>query len=218
MLTVQGEWYRRSSLRLLCLGAHCDDIEIGCGGTLLKLLGTGLELTVTWVVLSSDAERAREAVQSAELMLGGVRKKDVRVTSFRDGFLAFEGAKVKEYFEELREAASPELILTHYRNDLHQDHRLVSELTWQTFRDQLVLEYEIPKYDGDLGSPNVFVHLDEVLVRRKIDHVRTLFKSQRERRWFSDDLFLSLPRLRGLESNAPSGYAEGFYGRKLVLA
>lgn len=218
MLTLQGEWRERRSLQLLCVGAHCDDIEIGCGGTVLTLVGAGLDLTVTWVVLSSGAERAREAVRSAELMLAGATKKDVRVSAFRDGFLGFDGAKVKEYFEELHGMVSPELVLTHYRNDLHQDHRFVSDLTWQTFRDQLILEYEIPKFDGDLGSPNVFVHLDEALVRRKTDHIRTVFKSQHGRRWFSDDLFLALPRLRGLESNAPGGYAEGFYARKLVLA
>ncbi|MGH7402859.1 MAG: PIG-L deacetylase family protein, partial [Candidatus Rokuibacteriota bacterium] len=154
---------------------------------------------------------------SAEAILAGVKTRNVQVKAFRDGFLPYQGAEVKEAFEALKQTVAPDLIFTHYRADLHQDHRLVSELTWNTFRDHLILEYEIPKFDGDLGSPNVFVHLDQALCRRKIDNLVRSFPSQADRRWFSEDTFRAILRLRGMESNAPDGYAEGFYSRKLIL-
>jgi LmbE family N-acetylglucosaminyl deacetylase len=139
------------------------------------------------------------------------------VQDFRDGFLPYNGGDVKQFFEDLKPVITPDLIFTHYGKDLHQDHRLASELTWNTFRDHFILEYEVPKYDGDLGSPNVFVHLDEALVQRKIENLLTFFQTQRDRRWFTEDLFMSILRLRGMESNSPDRYAEGFYGRKVVL-
>ena len=204
-------------LRLLCLGAHCDDIEIGCGGTILKWANARREMEVCWVVFSSDERRKREALTSAEMFLANVSKRRVVVYEMRDGFLPYAGGEVKERFEQLKLEFSPDLILTHYRQDLHQDHRLVAELTWNTFRNHLILEYEIPKYDGDLGSPNVFVPLEELVCRRKIDAIIGVFQSQSEKQWCSRELFSSILRLRGLEANASSGYAEAFYCRKAVL-
>jgi LmbE family N-acetylglucosaminyl deacetylase len=204
-------------LRLLCLGAHCDDIEIGCGGTILKLTTAERKIEVQWVVFSSDDRRKQEALTSAQAFLCGVSAKKIAIHELRDGFFPYVGAELKELFEQLKAEVSPDVILTHYRNDLHQDHRLVSELTWNTFRNHLVLEYEIPKYDGDFGSPNVFVPLDESTCRRKIDAILDVFQSQRDKHWFSSDLFSAILRLRGMEANACSGYAEGFYCRKAVL-
>lgn len=203
-------------LRVLCLGAHCDDIEIGCGGTVLQL-ARGHEVEIQWVVFSSDDRRRREALQSAAAFLGNAKSHNVVIHAFRDGFFPYIGAAIKESFEQLKNDVSPDLILTHCGRDLHQDHRLISELTWNTFRDQLILEYEIPKYDGDLGAPNFFVSLDESVCRLKIDHILESFPSQREKRWFSREVFSSILRLRGMEANAQSGYAEGFYCRKANL-
>jgi LmbE family N-acetylglucosaminyl deacetylase len=206
----------RERLSVLALGAHSDDIEIGCGGTILRLAGQVAELEVTWVVLSAEDGRGDEARAGAEVFLEGVARKTVDVQSFRDGFFPY-GPEVKEYFEGLKERVSPDLVLTHHGSDLHQDHRLVAELTWNTFRDHLILEYEIPKYDGDLGSPNVFVHLDEETCRRKVEALLACFPSQGEKPWFGGDVFRALLRLRGMESRSPSSLAEAFYGRKLVL-
>src|SRR5215468_7656399 len=202
---------------VLCLGAHCDDLEIGCGGTVLKLATGRNPPAFTWVVFSSDATREAEALQSARVMLPKSSSSRIIIKKFRDGFLPYEGSVVKETFEELKETVSPDLILTHYRGDLHQDHRLISELTWNTFRDHLILEYEIPKYDGDLGVPNVFVPLSERVYRDKVSNLMTYFESQRDKAWFKEDTFLSILRLRGIECNSASGYAEGFYSRKIVL-
>ena len=204
-------------LRLLCLGAHCDDIEIGCGGTILKLATAERKIEVQWVVFSSDDRRKQEALTSAQAFLCGVSAKKIAIHELRDGFFPYVGAELKELFEQLKAEVSPDVILTHYRNDLHQDHRLVSELTWNTFRNHLVLEYEIPKYDGDFGSPNFFVLLDESICRRKIDTILDVFQSQNGKRWSSRDLFAAVLRLRGMEANASSGYAEGFYCRKANL-
>jgi LmbE family N-acetylglucosaminyl deacetylase len=207
-----------SPRHLLCVGAHCDDLEIGCGGTVLKLLDGANPPAVTWLVLTSDSRREAEALRSAEALLGRAPRARIAIHKFRDGFLPYEGSAVKEAFEELKsEISAPDLVLTHQRHDLHQDHRLVSELTWNTFRDHLILEYEIPKYDGDLGTPNVFVPLEESLCRRKIDAIVAGFPSQTGKRWFSEETFRALLRLRGMECNAPSTYAEAFYGRKLTL-
>jgi LmbE family N-acetylglucosaminyl deacetylase len=208
---------KRESLRLLCLGAHCDDIEIGCGGTILKLAATGRRLEVHWVVFSSDEKRKQEALKSVEAFLCDVTTKKVTILGLRDGFFPYIGADLKELFEQLKAESSPDLILTHYRHDLHQDHRLVSELTWNTFRNHLILEYEIPKYDGDFGAPNLFVPLDESICRRKIDAILDAYQSQSGKHWFSRDLFSAILRLRGMEANACSGYAEGFYCPKAVL-
>jgi LmbE family N-acetylglucosaminyl deacetylase len=201
---------------VLCLGAHCDDLEIGCGGIVLKLMEDPEPPTFTWVVFTSDATREGEALRSAEAFLHRAPGSRIIIKKFRDGFLPYEGSLVKEAFEEFKGVVSPDLILTHYRDDLHQDHRLISELTWNTFRDHLILEYEIPKWDGDLGAPNVFVPLEESLCRRKIETILTNFPSQAGKRWFSEELFRSVLRVRGMECNAPSDYAEAFYCRKLV--
>ncbi len=154
---------------VLCLGAHCDDLEIGCGGTVLKLAEGENHPAFTWVVFSSNSTREGEALRSAEKLLSRARSSRILIKKVRDGYFPYEGGAIKETFEELKGLVSPDLILTHYRHDLHQDHRMVSELTWNTFRDHLILEYEVPKYDGDLGVPNIFVPLDESLWRRKID-------------------------------------------------
>lgn len=207
----------RSRLRLLCLGAHCDDVEIGCGGTLLTLLATPGEVEVHWVVLSSTGPRREEAWRSANEFLQGAAARTIEIKEFRDGFFPFVGYEIKEFFEELKQRFVPDVIFTHYRDDRHQDHRLVSDLTWNTFRNHLILEYEVPKYDGDLGSPNVFVPLDGAAGRRKAELIMTVFETQRNRPWFTEETFLSLLRLRGIEAGSPTGYAEAFYCRKAAL-
>ena len=201
--------------KILCLGAHSDDIEIGCGGTILKLIEDIPEAEVRWIVLGAAGQRLNEAVESAELFLANARKKEVVVKGFKDGFFPYIGAEIKQFFEALKHEYAPDLILTHYRSDLHQDHRVVSELTWNTFRNHLILEYEIVKYDGDFGAPNFFVPLNDALCRRKISNIQQCFGSQRDKHWFTEDTFLAILRLRGLECNAPEKYAEAFYCRKV---
>ena len=203
-------------LEVLCLGAHCDDIEIGCGGTLLALLERSPKPSLQWVVFCSNPERRLECEKSAELFLGAQQKP--RVLDFRDGFLPYQGGAVKEKFEELKREYKPDLILTHYRNDRHQDHRLICELTWNTWRNHMIWEYEIPKYDGDLGSPNLFVPLGAEHVRKKLEYVLECYGSQQSRQWFDAETLSGLMRLRGVEANAPSRYAEAFYTPKLVVA
>lgn len=203
--------------QILCLGAHSDDIEIGCGGTLLKLAAHASNVIIRWVVFSANDERRQEAHDSATAFLANVANSTIVLHSFRDGFLPYAGIELKECFEQLKHDFSPNLIFTHYRDDLHQDHRTISELTWNTFRNHFILEYEIPKYDGDFGSPNVFISLDESICQRKIQYIYEYFKTQREKHWFSHELFSAVLRLRGMEANATSGYAEAFYGRKLLL-
>jgi LmbE family N-acetylglucosaminyl deacetylase len=203
--------------RLLVIGAHSDDIEIGCGGTLVRLLHDYADLEVGWVVLTAAGPRMHEARASAEAMLASVRQPQIVLESFRDGFLPYAGAALKDRFEALKQRFEPDLILTHSGRDAHQDHRLVAELTWNTFRNHLILEFEIPKYDGDMGAPNVFVELTQAQVQTKIEHLLRYFLSQTGKRWFTDDLFRSLMRLRGMECNAAERYAEAFYARKLVV-
>jgi LmbE family N-acetylglucosaminyl deacetylase len=205
-------------LKLLAIGAHSDDIEIGCGGTILKLIEQGAVSEVCWVVLTGENERAAEARRSAEAMLAGVPSTRVILKGFRDGYFPYDGGEIKAVFEQLKGEISPDVIFTHQRADLHQDHRVTCELTWNTFRDHLVLEYEIPKYDGDMSVPNLFVSLEELLCRRKIDHLMEHFGSQRSKRWFADDLFSGLLRLRGMECNSPTFYAEAFHCRKALWA
>jgi len=205
-------------LQVLCVGAHADDLEIGCGGAVLKLGDSGRPLAVTWVVFSAAGERRREALESAERFLARAKRKEVIVKDFRDGFFPYQGAAVKEYFEELKGRIAPDVIFTHHRNDLHQDHRLIAELTWNTFRNHLILEYEIPKYDGDLGSPNVFVELDKGLCRRKVETIVDVFRTQAGRHWFEEEVFVALLRLRGMECGEGGKYAEAFYCRKAVVA
>ena len=199
--------------RVLALGAHCDDIEIGCGGALLRLLREHRNLHVDWVVFSSSPVREREARASAERFLEGAKGKRVLVKQFRNGYFPDEWAAIKDAFEALKGELAPDLVFTHHQQDLHQDHRTVAELTWNTFRDHLVLEYEVPKYDPDLGSPNFFVRLDASLAERKARQVVEGFPSQADKHWFSADTFLALMRLRGVQCG--ERYAEGFYARKL---
>lgn len=204
-------------LTILCLGAHADDIEIGAGGTLLRLLGERPGSTVYWVVFASTPEREAEARASAAEILSACAKAVVEVHAFRESFFPYLGAAIKERFESLKEAVAPELVVTHHLGDLHQDHRTIAELTWNTFRDHLIIEYEIPKYDGDLGQPNLFVPLPQVVARRKVDLLMRNFPSQAARRWFRPEAFESVMRLRGIECNATEGFAEAFHARKLSL-
>jgi LmbE family N-acetylglucosaminyl deacetylase len=203
--------------RVLCLGAHGDDIEIGCGGTILSLIEKSNRIEFYWLVLSANPERTKEARRSASAFLERAYKKTVVVKSFRDGFLPYLGPPVKECFEELKKVFTPDVIFTHGRHDLHQDHRLVCELTWNTFRDHFILEYEIPKYDADLRSPNFFVPLSEVHASKKVKSVMRYFTTQQNKQWFSEELFYGLMRLRATEAASPTRYAEAFCCRKVVL-
>ena len=217
MLTCKLGSTKGKPLAILCLGAHSDDIEIGCGGTILKLIEENQVAVLYWVVFSSIKRRGREAKESARAFLENANRKTVVVKNFKDGFFPYDGRAIKTYFEGLKRKINPDVIFTHYRSDLHQDHRVISDLTWNTFRDQLILEYEIPKYDGDFGCPNFFVHLNASMCNRKIEYILKYFVSQRGNHWFGQDTFQSLLRLRGIESNAHGKYAEAFYCRKLVI-
>jgi LmbE family N-acetylglucosaminyl deacetylase len=204
------------ALRVLCLGAHSDDIEIGAGGLILKLIRESkVPVDVDWVVFSALPKREAEARHSAALFLKGARRKRVTVKQFRDGFFPYD-AKVKRVFEALK-PLTPDLVLTHYRHDRHQDHRVLSDLTWNTFRDHLILEYEIPKFDGDLGSPNCFVQLDKATCEQKVNFLNDAFGTQRDKHWFTAETFMGLMRLRGMECRSRPGYAEAFYVRKAVI-
>jgi len=209
---------KKSPLKILCLGSHCDEIEIGCGGTLLNLVQSRRgRIVVRWVVFSSTAERENEARRSALAFLKRAKQKSIVIQHFEDSFFPYKGGEIKKFMQTVSRGFSPDIVFTHYRNDLHQDHRLISELTWNAFRDHWILEYEVPKYDGDLGTPNFFVPLREAICHNKIDHVVRYYKSQQSKNWFSRETFLSLLHLRGIECNSPSGYAEAFYSRKIVL-
>jgi LmbE family N-acetylglucosaminyl deacetylase len=204
-------------LKLLCLGAHADDIEIGCGGTVLRLAAEVPDLVVRWIVFSGSGLREVEARNSANAFLEGISAKQLEVLGFRDGYFPSQGADIKDCFETVKRDFDPSLVLTHWQGDAHQDHRLLAELTHNTFRDHLVLEYEIPKYDGDLGNPSFFVPLTQTQIHRKIETISDHFPSQRGRSWFSDETFLAMARLRGIGCNAPEGMAEAFYARKIVF-
>jgi LmbE family N-acetylglucosaminyl deacetylase len=218
MYTFEISAKATSPLRILCLGAHSDDIEIGCGGFILQLLQRHRNVHLDWVVFSAHGRREREARRSASLFTRGARRQRVLISQFRDGFFPYQGAAIKEIFESLKGDPPPDLVLTHYRDDRHQDHRVVSELAWNTFRNHFVLEYEIPKYDGDFGIPNLFVPLDRSVCRRKVAYLRRTFGTQRAKHWFTDETFTGLMRLRGMECRAANGYAEAFYARKTVVA
>jgi len=204
-------------LKILCLGAHSDDIEIGCGGTILSMLKKHKNAQVHWVVFSSEPLRDQEAKRSANLFLTDAGSRKVLTENFRNGHFPNIGADIKDYFESLKQIISPDLIFTHYRADLHQDHRIVSELTWNTFRNHLIFEYEIPKYDGDFGSPSVFVPLENFICQKKIGNILKCFKSQNDKHWFTKEIFLSTLRIRGMECVSPTNYAEAFYCKKIVL-
>jgi LmbE family N-acetylglucosaminyl deacetylase len=215
MLRLELPRRARSPLRVLCLGAHSDDIEIGCGGTIRQLIESR-PVVLDWLVLSGNAVRAQEARASARAIAKGAQSFRVQTKRFRDGFFPSQCARIKEEFERLKRRPSPDLVFCPRREDAHQDHRVVAELTWNTFRDHLILEYEIPKYDGDLTTPNVYVPLDEAAGREKVAHLGRFFPSQESNQWMSDDTFWALLRLRGVECNAR--YAEGFTCRKLALS
>lgn len=210
MFTPELKYLRR----VLCLGCHADDIEIGCGGTLLRLLAEHPGLEVWWVVLSGEPVRAEEARESAAAWLAGAGERQVLFGDFRDRYFPAQWAPLKDFLHDIAARTEPDLVFSHRRDDAHQDHRLVGELTWNAFRDHLIWEYEIPKYEGDLGQPNVFVALEESVCRRKVELLRTAFPSQQDKPWYTADAFWALLRLRGLECNSPSRFAEGFYARK----
>jgi LmbE family N-acetylglucosaminyl deacetylase len=207
---------RKGKLTVLCLGAHSDDIEIGCGGTILWLAEKFPGTVFHWVIFSTPGPRRQEALKAAELFTAGC-DKEVVLKDYRDGFLPYSGGEVKDFFEQMKGQVNPDLIFTPWRGDAHQDHRLLAELAWNTFRNHLILEYEIPKYDGDMGRPNLFVPLEAPLYEHKVDHLLAAFKSQCAKPWFDRETFLGLMRIRGMESNSPSGYAEAFHARKVVL-
>ena len=202
--------------RILCLGAHSDDIEIGCGATILKLTQENPGLEIMWVVFSAEGVRNAEAQASAKAFLKKAGKSHVLVKDFRGSFFPFQGEEIKGFFETLK-PFQPDVVFTHYREDRHQDHRVLSDLAWNTFRNHVVLEYEIPKYDGDYGSPNFFVPVTKAQLQRKGKLLTKHFKSQSTKHWFTDELFLATPRIRGMECAAPTQYAEAYYSRKMVL-
>jgi LmbE family N-acetylglucosaminyl deacetylase len=203
--------------RILCLGAHSDDIEIGAGGTLLKLMAEIPDLEIYWVVFSAPGQRAEEARNSAQSYLTGIACPQIRIGSFRESFFPSEWPSIKEWFEEIKASFNPDLVLTHYRDDRHQDHRVLSDLAWNTFRNHLILEYEILKYDGDLGSPNIYVPISEEDCSKKIKLLLEHFKTQSGKHWFTPNTFEAILRLRGIECASSSGRAEAFYGRKVTL-
>jgi LmbE family N-acetylglucosaminyl deacetylase len=217
MIALKLDGGTNNALQILALGCHSDDIEIGCGGAILRLGVEHPDCVFHWVVFSAIGARAAEARHAAAQFVDPLRLKGPVLKTFPDGFMPFVGADIKPVFEELKRAVSPDLIFTHNRRDAHQDHRLISELTWNTFRNHLILEYEIPKYDGDMGQPSVFLPISLEMCEKKVRLIMDTFRSQCDKRWFQRETFLSLMRLRGMECNSPSGYAEAFYGRKLVL-
>ena len=216
MMKLQFNLSSKRPLEILCLGCHSDDIEIGCGGTILRLATEYPDCNFHWVVFSAIQPRDAEARQGAKVFAGG-RVKTLLLKTLEDGFMPYLGGMVKTIFENEVKGIKPDLIFSHNGKDAHQDHRLISELTWNTFRNHLILEYEIPKYDGDLGRPSIFVPLHEEVCQKKISYLMETFHSQQSKPWFQPEMFRALMRLRGMECNAQSGYAEAFYCRKLVL-
>jgi LmbE family N-acetylglucosaminyl deacetylase len=204
-------------LEILCIGAHSDDIEIGCGGSLLRLLSEFPGTRVHWVVLSASDEREKEARASAEDFVRDAADATVRIQKFRESYFPYVGADIKDYFETLKASVRPNVVFAHHRHDEHQDHRTVAQLTWNSFRDHLILEYEIPKYEGDLGLPNLYVPLQAATAARKVELLMHHFASQRHRGWFQPQTFNGLMAVRGVECNAPEGAAEAFHVRKAVL-
>jgi len=204
--------------RILCLGAHSDDIEIGCGASILSAIEANPDREITWVVFSSDDQRRAEGERSASAFLAGAGAGRVVSKEFRESHFPWCASEIKDFLDELRGEFAPDVVFTHWRGDAHQDHRTVSELTWNAFRDQLILEYEIPKWDGDMGAPNVFVPVSEAHARKKVAVLMECFASQKQRDWFTEDLFLGLMRVRGMECRSPSRFAEAYYASKLRLS
>ena len=204
-------------LKLLALGAHCDDIEIGCGATIAKLLHQNPDAEVHWIVFSSNSEREKEALSSAKAYLSAHSNINIEINNFRNGFFPYVATDIKEYFEQIKSRFNPDVIFTHFLEDRHQDHRTIAELTWNTFRNHLILQYEIAKYDGDLVTPNFYCDLDDSQVTYKVTSLLKYFESQTDKHWFTEDLFKSLMRLRGIECASKSGFAEGFHVKKACL-
>jgi len=217
MTTAQFKLKHKEGLSILAVGAHCDDIEIGCGGTLLKLFDQYPIRHIKWIVFASTPQRKVEAMTSAKAFLKDVPSADIRVLDYRDAFLEQSKFEIKEIFESVKKDFDPDLVFTHYRADRHQDHRLLSDLAWNTFRSHLILEYEIPKYDGDLGIPNCFFHINPTHANKKVDILLESFVSQQAKHWFDKETFLSLMRIRGMEAAAKERYAEAFHVRKLIF-
>ncbi|MEM9921313.1 MAG: PIG-L deacetylase family protein [Bacteroidota bacterium] len=217
MMPFEFRAAEKGGLNILCLGAHSDDIEIGCGATLLKLIAAGMVRSIQWVVFTSGGTRRTEAQNSADAYLADLNQKEIILLDYKDAFLPFSALDIKAFFNEKLKPFQPDLVLTHYRDDRHQDHRLISDLSWNTFRDHCILEYEIPKYDGDLGIPNCFCKVDEDIAQKKVNLLMTHFATQAGKHWFDPETFLGLMRLRGLESGGNSRYAEAFYARKMVF-
>ncbi|MBS0558670.1 MAG: PIG-L family deacetylase [Proteobacteria bacterium] len=205
------------SLSVLCIGAHADDIEIGAGGTLLSWIAAGIRLHVRWCVFSATARRAAEATESARAFLDGASSADIRIKDFEDGFFPYQGSDIKPWMEEQKRGFTPDVVFTHRRDDAHQDHRELCQLSWNTFRDHLILEYEVPKWDGDFGQPNLYMPLEPAVLERKIGLLHTHFDSQQSKDWFDPEVFRGLARLRGMECRAPGRYAEGFVLRKASI-
>jgi LmbE family N-acetylglucosaminyl deacetylase len=204
--------------KILCLGAHSDDIEIGCGGTIREIVKANPGIEVTWVVFSAHGEREREARLSAKRFLGGKVRREIIIQKFRDGYFPSQTAEIKDFFEAIKIRVDPDVVFTHYREDRHQDHRVLSDLAWNTFRNHLILEYEIPKYDGDLGTPNLYVPIAARVARSKARELCAIFRTQANHHWFTEDLFTGLMRIRGVECGSSTGFAEAFYSRKAILA
>jgi LmbE family N-acetylglucosaminyl deacetylase len=217
MIQLAPVFEKGKPIRILCLGAHCDDIEIGCGGFVLQFIEANPSCEVLWIVFSSNEVRRNEAQLSADLFLKNAIKKEIVIKKYRDGFFPSHYEEIKEDFENIKGLFNPDLIFTHYNEDLHQDHRIISQLTWNTFRDHLILEYEIQKYDGDMGRPNIYAPLSLENMQQKLNIILDSFQSQHSRKWFEAETFSSLMRLRGMESNSPSRYAEAYYGRKISI-
>jgi LmbE family N-acetylglucosaminyl deacetylase len=202
---------------ILFLGAHCDDVEIGCGATVLRLVEDYPDADFQWVIFSSDEKRAAETRRAAAVLLAGAKRSKVTIKTFRNAFFPYIGIELKEYFEELKRSVNPDVVFTHHRNDRHQDHRTLSDLTWNSFRSHLIVEYEIPKYDGDLGQPNLYVPVTAAMMERKIETLMDCYGTQANHQWFTPDTFSGLMRIRGIECDSPTGYAEAFHARKMIV-
>lgn len=204
-------------LKILCLGAHCDDIEIGCGATLMRLLDEHPNAEVLWVVFSSNETREIEARKSAEIYLKNHKNFKIEINQFRNGFFPYIAQDIKEYFEQLKQSFDPDLIFSHYLLDRHQDHRTIAELTWNTFRNHTILQYEILKYEGDLKTPNFYSIINSGYLEKKVNLLLSCFISESDKHWFTKESFMALMRIRGVESGGVTGYAEGFHADKIIF-
>jgi LmbE family N-acetylglucosaminyl deacetylase len=204
-------------LSILCFGAHPDDIEIGAGGTILEWIASGIRLDVHWCVLSAIGPRAAEAEASAADFLAGTASASIELAQFRDGYFPYQGGEIKTWIAAVGDRVNPDVIFTHHRGDAHQDHREICQLTWNSFRNHLILEYEIPKWDGDFVQPNIYMPLKSEVLARKIELLVAHFGTQRSKDWFDADTFRGLARLRGMECRSAERYAEAFVLRKAVV-